>query len=233
MKNHDSARLTLVPTPIGNLEDITLRALRVLRQADLLLCEDTRTTGRLLQLLELPKRPLLSFHARNEAARIPEVLERLRVGEHLALLSDAGTPGLSDPGLSLVGRVIAEGFPLEALPGPTALVPALLMSGLSAHPFHFEGFLPHKKGRRTRIGQLAQFSQTVVLYESPHRVVRLLAEFAEVAGEERKGAVLREISKMHEEALRGSLGELHRELSSRARIRGEIVVVIEGAGDQP
>ena len=225
-----SGRLTVIPTPIGNLEDITLRAIRCLRESELLLCEDTRTTGRLLSLLQIERRPLLSLHARNETSRINEVLAGLEAGRQIGLVSDAGTPGMSDPGLSLIGAVISAGHELDVLPGPTAFVPALLLSGLPALPFHFEGFLPHKKGRIRRIEWLAELPQTVVLYESPHRIVRLLSELSAAAGQERPAAVLREISKLHQEALRGSLGELHTLLSDRPRVRGEIVAVMQGKG---
>lgn len=221
-------RLTIIPTPIGNLEDITLRAIRCIRESDLLLCEDTRTTGRLLALLQIERRTLLSLHARNETSRISEVLATLETGRQVGLVSDAGTPGMSDPGLSLIGAVISAGHELDVLPGPTAFVPALLLSGLPVLPFHFEGFLPQKKGRIRRIERLAELPQTVVLYESPHRIVRLLSELSAAAGEERPAAVLREISKLHQEALRGSLGELHTLLSDRPRVRGEIVAVMQG-----
>lgn len=222
-------RLTLIPTPIGNLEDITLRAVRLLRSCDLLLCEDTRTTGKLLGLLDLPKRPLLSLNARNESGRIDQVLQRLEAGDHLGLLSDAGTPGISDPGLSLVGRVIEAGFEVDVLPGPTALIPSLILSGLPARPFQFEGFLPHKKGRQTRLMQIARLEITFLLYESPHRLLKVLNELREHCGEDRPCAVVRELTKMHQETVRGTVGEVAAEFERRSSIKGECVVVVGGA----
>ena len=228
MDEQKKGRLSVIPTPIGNLEDITLRGVRLMRECDLLLCEDTRTTGKLLKLLELPKRPLLSLNARNERGRTAEVLDRLGSGEHLGLLSDAGTPGVSDPGRWLVSKVIDAGFDLDVLPGATALIPALLLSGLPTQPFHFEGFLPHKKGRRTRLGLLAEMEQTVVLYESPHRLLKLLGELIDTCGADRTGAVIRELTKLHQECCRGSVSHLFDEFSGRPSIKGECVVVLAG-----
>ncbi len=240
----NSGRLSVIPTPIGNLEDITLRGLRLLRESDLLLCEDTRTTGRLLSLLQVERPPLLSLHARNEAARVSEVLEALAGGRNVGLVSDAGTPGMSDPGLSVIGAVLDAGFDLDVLPGPTAFVPALLMSGLPALPFHFEGFLPHKKGRARRIEWLAAQPHTVILYESPHRILRLIGELRTAAGggrpaavvreitklhQESPAAVVREITKLHQESIRGSLDDIFSDLSARQKVRGEIVVVMQGS----
>ncbi len=222
-------RLSLIPTPVGNLEDITLRALRLLKTCDLLLCEDTRTTGKLLGLLELPKRPLLSLNARNESGRIVEVLDRLEKGEHLGLLSDAGTPGISDPGLSVVGRAIEAGYEIDVLPGPTALIPALIMSGLSARPFHFEGFLPQKKGRQTSLRRISTLVPTILLYESPHRLIKLLNELREHCGENRPCAVVRELSKLHQEVVRGTLQEVANEFDGRPSVKGECVVVVGGS----
>lgn len=219
--------LTLVPTPIGNLEDITLRAIRTLREADLIACEDTRTTGTLCNHHGIEP-PRTSFHVHNEHKKTPELIERLLDGAHIALVSDAGTPGISDPGFLLVREAVKAGVAVEALPGPTAFVPALVASGLPGDRFVFEGFLPHKKGRQTRIREIAAETRTVVIYESPHRLVRLLRELTEHAGSDRRAAVCRELTKVHEEIRRGSLTELHDHYAEQEKVRGEVVVVIEG-----
>ena len=219
--------LTLVPTPIGNLEDLTLRALRVLREADLVACEDTRTTGVLFAHYGI-ETPRTSFHIHNEHKKTAELVERMTAGDHLALVSDAGTPGISDPGYLLVREAIEAGVKVEALPGATAFVPALVASGLPCDRFVYEGFLPHKKGRQKRIQALADEPRTVVLYESPHRLVKLLGQLAEACGEDRPAAVCREISKLHEEVARGTLAELASEFGARPKVRGEIAVVLGG-----
>ena len=221
--------LFLVPTPIGNLGDVTERAREVLAAADLVLCEDTRTTGRLLQHYGLTAR-LAAFHAHNEHARLDDYLERLRDGETLALVTDAGTPAISDPGFLLVRACREAGLEVSCLPGPTAFVPALAASGLPCDRFHFEGFLPQKKGRRTRLEYLAGLPHTFCLYESPHRLVKCLGQLAEVCGAERPASVAREISKLHEEVRGGTLAELEAYYGGQARVRGEIVVVVGGAG---
>lgn len=220
--------LVLVPTPIGNLDDITLRALRVLAAADVVACEDTRTTGFLLAHHGIGT-PRVSFHAHNEHQRVESLVARMQAGETVALVSDAGTPGISDPGFLLVRAAVAAGVRVEALPGPTAFVPALVASGLPSDRFVYEGFLPQKKGRQTRLAQVAAEPRTTVLYESPHRLVKLLAELIEVCGAERPAAVAREISKLHEEVRRGTLAELHAHYAAQARVRGEIAVVVGGA----
>ena len=219
--------LTLVPTPIGNLEDITLRAIRVLGEADLVLAEDTRVSGRLLQHLGL-KKPLLSYHLHNEHQQVPRLLERLVNGEKMALVSDAGTPGISDPGFLLVRECLARGLAVECLPGPTALVPALLKSGFGAERFTFEGFLPVKKGRQTRLHELAPEPRTMIFYESPHRLVKTLTQLAEVFGAQRPASVSRELTKLFEETVTGTLASLAVDFGARVAIKGEIVLVVAG-----
>lgn len=219
--------LTLVPTPIGNLDDITLRAQKVLAEVDGVVAEDTRVTGRLLQHLGL-QRPLIPFHAHNEHRMVEQLVARLKAGERFALVSDAGTPAISDPGFLLVRAALQAGVSVECLPGATAFVPALVSSGLPCDRFVFEGFLPVKKGRRTRLEQLCREERTIVLYESPHRLVRTLRDLAETFGAERQASTSREISKLHEETLRGTLAELL-EHFDRTEPRGEFVVVVGGA----
>ncbi len=220
--------ITLVPTPIGNLDDITLRAVQVLREVDTVVAEDTRVTGRLLQHLGISK-PLVSFHAQNEHRMVEQLVQRAGRGERMALVSDAGTPGISDPGFLLVRAALHAGITVECLPGPTAFVPALVNSGLPCDRFVFEGFLPQKKGRSTRIRELATEPRTVVLYESPHRVLKLLQEMTEVFGGDRPAAVSRELSKLHEETVRGTLAELVAHFTAHEP-RGEFVVVVGGTG---
>lgn len=221
-----SGRLVLVPTPIGNLEDITGRAKRLLTEADAVVAEDTRVSGRLLQLLNISK-PLVSFHAHNEHRVVEQLVERLRTGQTLAMVSDAGTPGISDPGFLLVRATVQAGIPVECLPGPTAFVPALVVSGLPCDRFVFEGFLPVKKGRRTRLDELKEEPRTIVLYESPHRIARTLRELAEACGAERPASVSRELSKLYEETVRGTLTELAAHFEQHAP-RGEFVVCVGG-----
>lgn len=220
------APLVVVPTPIGNLDDITLRAKRALEEADAVIAEDTRVTGRLLQHLGIGK-PLISFHANNEHRMVEQLVKRLASGERFALCSDAGTPAISDPGFLLVREAIRAGIAVECLPGPTAFVPALVVSGLPCERFVFEGFLPQKKGRRTRIEALRNEDRTMVLYESPHRIARMLNELAEALGTERPASVSRELSKLHEETRRGTLGELAAYFTAHEP-RGEFVVVVGG-----
>ncbi|QJX46766.1 16S rRNA (cytidine(1402)-2'-O)-methyltransferase [Hymenobacter taeanensis] len=219
--------LYLVPTPIGNLEDITLRAIRVLGEVDTVLAEDTRTSGRLLQHLGL-KKPMLSYHLHNEHQTVQRLLERLSKGETMALVSDAGTPGISDPGFLLVRECLAKGLKVECLPGATAFVPALLKSGFGAERFTFEGFLPVKKGRQTRLKELASETRTMIFYESPHRIVKTLEQLAEVLGPERQASVSRELTKLFEETVNGTLPELAANFAGRAAIKGEIVLVVQG-----
>lgn len=216
--------LYLVATPIGNLEDITLRALRVLRECDVVAAEDTRRTGQLLRHFDLRK-PMLSYFKFNEARRSEEILDRLRAGETVALVTDAGTPGISDPGERVVRTVIAADFRVESVPGPCALVAALTASGLPTEEFHYVGFLPHKSGqRRRRLEGMAALPGTLVLYESPHRIEKLLGELVEVMPE-RQVVVARELTKRFEEFLRGTPGELL-EVARKRRLKGEFVVLV-------
>lgn len=218
--------LTLVPTPIGNLSDMTPRAIEVLKGADLVLAEDTRTTGNLLRHAGID-RPLRAFHLHNEHRVTADLVGQIQAGAHFALCSDAGTPGISDPGFLLVRACVAAGLSVSCLPGPTAFVPALAASGLPCDRFTFEGFLPHKKGRHKRLTALESEDRTMVLYESPHRIVRLLGELIEHLGSERPVAVSREISKLHEETVRGSLEEVLGHFTAHEP-RGEFVVVVGG-----
>jgi len=223
------SKLYVVPTPIGNLEDITLRALRVLRESSLVLAEDTRTSRKLLQHYEIGTR-LESYHIFNEHRKTEALAERILAGEAMALVSDAGTPSVSDPGFMLVRACLERGVPVECLPGPTALIPALVNSGFPSDRFCFEGFLPHKKGRHTRLTALAAEPRTIILYESPHRIVRTLRELMEAMGDDRRCAVSRELSKMHEENCRGRFSELIAHFSAREP-RGEFVVVVDALKD--
>lgn len=219
------SKLYVVPTPIGNLEDITLRAIRILKEVDLILAEDTRTTHRLLSHYRIETR-LQSYHIFNEHQKTSEIADRILAGETLALVSDAGTPSISDPGFMLVRACLERDVDVECLPGPTALIPALVNSGFPCDKFCFEGFLPHKKGRKTRLAELAAEPRTIILYESPHRIVRVLKELQQVMGDERKCSVSRELTKIHEETRRGTFTELITYFSSKEP-RGEMVVVVE------
>lgn len=219
-------KLVLVPTPIGNLEDITLRAINVLKEADLILSEDTRNTGFLLKHLGISK-PLQSHHAFNEHQTVGKVVERLKKGEKIVLVSDAGTPAISDPGFLLVRECIRSGVEVECLPGATAFVPALVNSGLPCDRFTFEGFLPVKKGRQTRLKSLVTEERTMIFYESPFRLLKTLENFAETFGAERQACVSREISKMYEENVRGTLAEIIANFANRT-VKGEIVIVLQG-----
>ncbi|MBL7923758.1 MAG: 16S rRNA (cytidine(1402)-2'-O)-methyltransferase [Bacteroidia bacterium] len=218
--------LSLVPTPIGNLQDITLRALEVLKNADLLLAEDTRTSKVLLQHYGIDKR-LLAHHQHNEHQAIKEIVRLLKEGQHIALMSDAGTPGISDPGFLLVRECIREGIEVQCLPGATAFVPALVMSGLPCDRFVFEGFLPQKKGRQSRLLALKEEERSMVFYESPFRLLKLLEECMLHFGEERQASVSRELSKLFEETRRGTLSELKSYFEEKG-VKGEIVVVVAG-----
>ncbi|KAA3440468.1 MULTISPECIES: 16S rRNA (cytidine(1402)-2'-O)-methyltransferase [Rufibacter] len=222
----EETSLYLVPTPIGNLEDITLRAIRILKEVDVVLAEDTRTSGKLLNHLGIDKR-MHSHHLHNEHKAVAHLVERLKKGEKMAMVSDAGTPGISDPGFLLVRACVQEGIKIECLPGPTAFVPALVKSGFSTDRFTFEGFLPIKKGRQTRLQSLAQEERTMIFYESPHRVLKTLEQFKEVFGAERMVSVSREISKMFEETLNGTLEEMVQTFTTKA-IKGEFVIVVQG-----
>lgn len=220
-------KLYLVPSPIGNLEDMTFRAKRILSEVDLILAEDTRVSSRLLQHYQIDNK-LKSFHQHNEHQQLDAVIDMLKSGQQIAVLSDAGTPGISDPGFLLVRACREEAISVECLPGASALIPALIDSGLPCDRFVFEGFLPHKKGRQTRFQKLAEEDRTIVFYESPHRILKTLEQGKEYFGEDRPAAVLRELSKIHEEHILGTLSEIHTELSGRDKIRGEIVLVIAG-----
>ena len=226
-----SGRLLLVATPLGNLGDITVRSLEALRSADAVLCEDTRRTGLLFKLLGI-NAPLQPYHAHNEHAVLTRVVEQIRNGRTIVLVSDAGTPGVSDPGFLLVRALLEQRLEVDVLPGPTALIPALLLSGFPCDRFVFEGFLPLKKGRKTRIESLRSESRTVVLYESPHRILRTLGELKTALGPERRACLARELTKMHQETLRLSLGELEAACTQRPP-KGEMVLVIEGAKARP
>jgi 16S rRNA (cytidine1402-2'-O)-methyltransferase len=222
------AKLYIVPTPIGNLEDITLRALRMLREADLVLAEDTRTSSVLLKHYDIHV-PLESHHKFNEHEKVESVKERILAGKTVALISDAGTPGISDPGFLLVRTCVEAGIEVETLPGATAFVPALVNSGFPCDRFCFEGFLPVKKGRQTRLGQLATETRTMIFYESPFRLVKTLGQFVETFGPDRPATVSREISKLHDTTHRGTLQELFTYFSQNAP-KGEIVVIVSGSG---
>jgi 16S rRNA (cytidine1402-2'-O)-methyltransferase len=221
-----SGQLFIVPTPIGNLEDITLRAINVLKSVDLILAEDTRTSSFLLRHLQIEK-PLKSYHQHNEHKIVEELISSLNAGKNIALISDAGTPGISDPGFLLIREAISKDVTVISLPGATAFVPALVNSGLPCNEFSFYGFLPQKKGRQTRLKILAQEEKTFIVYESPFRLVKLLEELKTYLGPTRKASVSRELSKMFEETKRGTIEELIVYYSSKA-VKGEIVVVVEG-----
>ena len=218
--------LYLVPTPVGNLEDITHRALRILQEADLILAEDTRTSGVLLKHFGI-KNAMLSYHKFNEHQTVGRVVERLLAGETVAVVSDAGTPGISDPGFLVAREAIKAGVEVVTLPGATAFVPALVSSGLPCDRFCFEGFLPQKKGRQTRLMALAGETRTMVIYESPRRVVKTLTQLAEVMGSQRQVSVCREISKVHEESVRGTLAEAIAHFQE-TEPKGEFVIVVAG-----
>lgn len=221
-----SGKLYIVPTPVGNLDDMTFRAVEVLRTADLILAEDTRTSGVLLKHFGISA-PMRSHHKFNEHEEAPKIAERILGGENIALVSDAGTPGISDPGFMLSRECRRLGAEVECLPGATAFVPALVASGLPCDRFVFEGFLPPKKGRSTRLSILSQDDRTVVIYESPKRLPRTLRQLAESFGDDREACVCREISKLHETYHRGTLGELVKYFETN-QPKGEIVIVIEG-----
>ncbi len=218
--------LYLIPTPVGNLEDITLRALRLLKEVDLVLAEDTRTSGMLLKHFDIHTR-LCAHHKFNEHQTAEAFAARIAAGENMALVTDAGTPGISDPGFMLVRACVEKGATVQCLPGPTAFVPALVASGLPCERFTFEGFLPQKKGRQTRLKELAEEPRTMIFYESPYRVVKTLGQFVEIFGAERRCSACREISKIHEESVRGTLAEVLAHFEETAP-RGEFVIIVEG-----
>jgi 16S rRNA (cytidine1402-2'-O)-methyltransferase len=222
-------KLYIVPTPIGNLEDITLRAIRILKEVDFILAEDTRVSGKLLAHFEI-NTPMLSHHKFNEHKTINGITEKITGGFSYALISDAGTPGISDPGFLLVRECLKNNIEVECLPGATAFIPALVNSGLPSDRFYFEGFLPQKKGKQTRVAFLSQFPHTIVLFESPHRLVKTLELFAKFCGEARQVSVSRELTKMYEETIRGSLSEVISFFKDK-KIKGEIVIILEGNTD--
>ncbi len=226
---NEPGRLYVVPTPIGNLEDITLRAIRILKEVDFILAEDTRTSARLLQHYSIDRK-VVAHHMFNEHRAVDRVVEQLLAGAVCALISDAGTPAISDPGFLLVRSCVQAGIVVECLPGATALVPALVNAGIACDRFVFEGFLPHKKGRHSRLASLAGERRTMVFYESPHRLVKTLAGLAEVFGEDRPACVSRELTKIYEENRRGTLKELAGWYATKA-VKGEIVIVVAGCDD--
>lgn len=219
-------RLYVVPTPVGNLEDMTFRAIRILKEADLVLAEDTRTSGILMKHFEI-KNAMQSYHKFNEHKAVEGIINRLKAGETIALVSDAGTPGISDPGFLIVRECVKNDIEVQCLPGATAFVPALVASGLPDERFCFEGFLPQKKGRMTRLNALTDETRTMIFYESPYRLLKTLTQFAELFGPERKVSVCREISKIHEESVRGTLQEVVAHFTANEP-RGEIVIVLAG-----
>ena len=219
--------LHIVPTPIGNLEDMTFRAVSTLKEVDLILAEDTRTSGKLMKHFEI-ETTMRSFHAFNEHKVLQGYIDQLKQGFDIALISDAGTPGISDPGFLLIRACVEADVKVTCLPGATAFVPALVSSGLPCNKFYFEGFLPHKKGRQTRLDYLANLDCTFILYESPHRLVKCLKELSEKCGQDKMASVNREISKLHEESNTQSLLQLIQDYEARPSIKGEIVIVVAG-----
>jgi len=224
-----NGKLYIIPTPVGNLEDMTLRAIRLLKEVDLILAEDTRTTGFLLKHFEIVNK-IQSYHKFNEHKTVEHIVERIRAGENIGVVSDAGTPGISDPGFLISRECIKAGIEVECLPGATAFVPALVSSGIPCDRFYFEGFLPQKKGRMTRLKMLADITNTIVLYESPYRVLKTLTQLAEFLGDTRQAATCREISKIYEEIKRGTLSELVIYFTENAP-RGEFVIIISGKNE--
>ncbi|MBG6133468.1 16S rRNA (cytidine1402-2'-O)-methyltransferase [Aquimarina sp. EL_43] len=220
------SKLYLVPTPIGNLDDMTFRAIKVLEGADLILAEDTRTSGKLLKHFEITT-PMQSHHMHNEHKMVDRIIQKLNAGETIALISDAGTPAISDPGFLLTRACVEQGIAVECLPGATAFVPALVNSGLPNDKFIFEGFLPVKKGRQTRLKFLSEESRTMVFYESPHKLIKTLRDFATYFGVDRQVSVSRELSKLHEETIRGSTAEVIKHFENKPP-KGEIVIIVKG-----
>lgn len=220
------SRLYIVPTPIGNLEDITLRAIRILKESDMILAEDTRKTGILLRHYGIEKKTV-SYHAFNEHATLKAVIDKLHHETKIALVTDAGTPSISDPGYLLIRECLKEGISVECLPGPTAFIPALVNSGIPSDRFRFEGFLPHKKGRQSRLSELEGERSTMVFYESPHRLIKTLEQLAGKLGDQRIACVSRELTKIHEENRRGTLQDLIAYFRTK-QVKGEIVIVVEG-----
>ena len=219
--------LYLIPTPVGNMEDMTFRAIRLLKEADVVLCEDTRTSGILLKHFQIEGKRLMAHHKFNEHGTAKNIVERLKSGETICLITDAGTPGISDPGFFLVREAVEAGIEVQTLPGATAFVPALVSSGLPCDRFCFEGFLPQKKGRQTRIEELSQETRTMIIYESPRRIVKTLEQLAVAFGEDRRMSACREISKVHEESVRGTIAEVLAHFKE-TEPKGEFVLIIGG-----
>lgn len=230
LPNVEKPALYIIPTPIGNLGDITLRALEILKSVDTILAEDTRTSGFLLKHYQITK-PLQSFHNFNEHKILATLIERLEKGETMALVSDAGTPGISDPGFLIIRACLQANLKVDCLPGATAFVPALVKSGLPCDRFVFEGFLPHKKGRQTMLKKLAEEERTMIFYESPYRLMKSLEQFIEYFGADRKASVSRELTKMFEETVNGSLEEILKHFQTK-EVKGEIVMVVAGKNSQ-
>lgn len=220
-------KLFLVPTPIGNMEDITLRALRVLREVDFVLCEDTRTTKNLLKHYEIDQR-CMAYHIHNEHQQLKQIIAQIKTSQNVALVSDAGTPGISDPGFLLLRECIAEGVEVECLPGATAVIPAVVNSGLPCDSFYFNGFLPHKKGKESTLRRLAEMKETVVFYESPHRLAKTLVMMQSFFAEDTPISISRELTKIHEENFRGTLADAIAHFPMDKEVKGEIVVVVGG-----
>ncbi len=227
-KNELPAALYLVPTPIGNLGDITLRAVEVLKNADIIACEDTRRTGQLLRLLNIRPKALESYHEHNEQSKSEKLVNHLLEGKTIALVSDAGSPAISDPGYRIVKAAIEQNIQIVPLPGPTAFVPALMASGMPTNEFVFVGFPPQKKGRQTFFKRIAEFEQTIIMYESPHRIQKAINELFEYFGADRRVCIAREISKLYEEFIRGTVAEVKVMLETKQELKGEIVIIIEG-----
>ena len=219
--------LSIVPTPIGNLNDITYRAIKVLKDSDIILCEDTRISKRLLDKYSIDK-PLYSYHIHNEHKVVEKYIQYIISGKKVSLISDAGTPGISDPGYLIIRESIKKNIEIDCLPGPTAFVPALINSGISSDKFVFEGFLPKKKGRMSRIELLKEEKRSIIIYESPHRIKRLIEELKAVFGGQRLVSISRELSKIHQENIRGTLDEVDKNLESK-NIKGELILIINGA----
>lgn len=227
MENNLEPALYIVSTPIGNLEDITLRAIRVLQNCDIIACEDTRHSGLLLQKLNIPHKSLISYYDYNESEKSVEIIKMISEGKSVCLMSDAGTPLISDPGYKLVNEAITNNIKVVPIPGVSALITALSASGLSVHNFTFVGFAPQKKGRKTFLTNICMLETTIILYESCHRIEKLLAEFYEIFGDERKICIARELTKFYEEFLRGTVSELREIISKRKGLKGELVVIID------
>jgi len=226
MALEDDPVLYLVPTPIGNLEDITLRALKILEDVNLILAEDTRVSGKLLKHYQI-KKPLQSYHAHNEHRVVTKLVHRIREAGKTALITDAGTPGISDPGFLLIRECLNHDIVVECLPGPTAFVPALVKSGIPCDRFIFEGFLPPKKGRKDRLNRLSEEERTFILYESPYRIEKTLQDLVEYLGEERSISISRELTKIYEETITGPVGEVHKRNQGK-KWKGEFVIIVEG-----